>query len=66
MGELLLGVNNADEFTIGRHQDANCLIKDVNISRRHAHFKFEMESNCWTVMDNKVTYNFVICYAYFN
>ena len=51
--ELLLGIHEKDEFIIGRSIDANCLIRDVNISRKHAQLKFDKGNNTWTITDNK-------------
>ena len=41
------------EYVLGRNRDAQCMILDVNVSRRHASFKFD-SSRGWTVTDNKV------------
>jgi pSer/pThr/pTyr-binding forkhead associated (FHA) protein len=51
--ELHLGLNEKDEFNSGRSIDADCLICDVNISRKHAHLKFDKEIDIWTITDNK-------------
>ena len=41
------------EYVLGRNRDAQCMILDVNVSRRHASVKFD-SSRGWTVTDNKV------------
>lgn len=50
-----LSLNRNDkEFVLGRNRDAQCMILDVNVSRRHASFKYVGEY--WTVTDNKVPF----------
>lgn len=58
--ELLLGLHDKDEFNIGRSIEADCLIRDVNISRKHAHLKFDKENNTWTITDNKSSNGVII------
>ena len=41
------------EYVLGRNREAQCMILDVNVSRRHASVKFDT-SRGWTVTDNKV------------
>ena len=41
------------EFVLGRNRNAQCMILDVNVSRKHASVKFD-SSRGWTIMDNKV------------
>ena len=45
---------DVSEFVLGRSREANCMILDVNVSRRHASFKFDSNGSFWTVTDNKV------------
>jgi pSer/pThr/pTyr-binding forkhead associated (FHA) protein len=39
-------------WTLGRSADAEVILEDVNISRRHATIQFK--SGTWTVTDQKV------------
>jgi len=50
----VLGENGKTTFVLGRHTNADCLIKDVNVSRRHASFTYQ-KSPCpaWSVVDHK-------------
>ena len=41
------------EYNLGRNHNAQCMILDVNVSRRHATIKFD-SSRGWTIMDKKV------------
>ena len=42
------------EFVLGRNRDAQCMILDVNVSRRHASLKYSSSDRSWTITDNKV------------
>ena len=46
--------SDGGEFVIGRLREAQCMILDPNVSRRHASVKFDGKSGNWTVTDNKV------------
>lgn len=41
------------EFVLGRNREAQCVILDVNVSRRHASIKYSSISG-WLITDNKV------------
>ena len=41
------------EFVIGRNRDAQLMILDVNVSRKHCSIKFAQDSG-FTIWDNKV------------
>ena len=61
LGHLLFELNsNEKEFVLGRNQGAQCMILDVNVSRRHASLK-HLSGQGWSITDNKVigliTYN---------
>jgi len=47
----ILGKDNKDTFLVGRHVDADCLVNDLGVSRRHFVFKFS--NNTWNVTDQK-------------
>ena len=51
--------SDGGEFVIGRLREAQCMILDPNVSRRHASVKFDGKSGNWTVTDNKVRKLFV-------
>ena len=51
--------SDGGEFVIGRLREAQCMILDPNVSRRHASVKFDGKSGNWTVTDNKVRKSFV-------
>ena len=48
------------EFTFGRCLEAQCIILDVNVSRKHAGIKFIQ--NQWRITDNKVQFCILICF----
>ena len=55
LGHLLLELNsNEKEFVLGRNQGAQCMILDVNVSRRHASLK-HVSGQGWSITDNKST-----------
>ena len=45
--------SNEKEFVLGRNREAQCMILDVNVSRRHASLKY-LSGQGWTITDNKV------------
>ena len=49
----------APEFVLGRSRDAECMILDVAVSRKHAIIKFSEE---WKITDNKVLFNSIFDY----
>lgn len=44
------------EFVFGRSRDAQCMVLDVNVSRKHAFIKFSKECKEWNITDNKVRF----------
>ena len=42
------------EFVLGRNREAQCMILDVNVSRRHASLK-HLSGQGWSITDNKST-----------
>ena len=54
--ERILSLNSDQkEFVLGRNREAQCMILDVNVSRRHAALKFDNSKQIWTIIDNKST-----------
>ena len=45
--------SNEKEFVLGRNREAQCMILDVNVSRRHASLK-HLSGQGWSITDNKV------------
>ena len=45
--------SNEKEFVLGRNREAQCMILDVNVSRRHASLKY-LSGQGWEITDNKV------------
>jgi pSer/pThr/pTyr-binding forkhead associated (FHA) protein len=43
------------QFVIGRDAEADAILLDINISRKHATLRFDRENNRWTITDHKVT-----------
>ena len=51
--QLLEFDSNEKEFVLGRNREAQCMILDVNVSRRHASLK-HLSGQGWSITDNKV------------
>ena len=51
--------SNEKEFVLGRNREAQCMILDVNVSRRHASLK-HLSGQGWSITDNKVITCFII------
>ena len=45
--------SSVKEFVLGRNREAQCMILDVAVSRRHASLKY-LTGQGWTITDNKV------------
>ena len=48
--------SNEKEFVLGRNREAQCMILDVNVSRRHASLK-HLSGQGWSITDNKVMFS---------
>ena len=53
--QLLEFDSNEKEFVLGRNREAQCMILDVNVSRRHASLK-HLSGQGWSITDNKVKF----------